>query len=384
MDLPQFQEWLEISKSFSSDVIRDVYKFMNAFPGAEFEDYMKASFRIAEGVDVETVIKRYEKHLFSVGLTDDPDDVEIVRMGDVEDKMIRNLKEGLLKGSTTHIPLIDEAWTWRKSEFTLLTGYNNDGKSLFIRFLCLIKGLSDGWKTACFAPEDYPAESFFDELIHTASGYTTDKTMPGFIGENLFKKVMSQIKDYFIFVNIRPPKCTLQNVLNAFIPLIERDGVDICIIDPLIKITRPPEYVNADAAWAAYVTSVCTDFARRYNVCLILVLHQLTPKIMEGTGTYAKPDKYSIKSGGNLSDSSDNVLFLQRPQAPKDMIDTMVRFGSLKIKKQKLVGIPQEVMFRFSRKTNRYIDERTGEDLFNFDKVIEIPRMKFLFDSNTN
>jgi hypothetical protein len=111
---------------------------------------------------------------------------------------------------------------------------------------------------------------------------------------------------------------------------------------------------------------------------LIMVLHQLTPKIQEN-GKYAKPDKYSIKGGGNYSDSSDNVLFMQRPEAPHDNNDTLVRFGSLKIKKQRLVAIPQEVMFRFNRKTNRYVDESSGLDLFDFDNALNIGRAQFLF-----
>lgn len=374
----QFQDWLEISKSFDSKTIKDIYKFINTFPYSDFEDYIKASKKIAGGANVEDVITRYKKHIQSIGEKEGDDYIEVTHMRDCVDDMIKAMKEGQLKGVTTNIPLIDEAWKWRLSEFTLLTGYNNDGKSLFIRFLGLVKGIVDGWKSAYYAPEDYPAISFFDEMIHTASGYSTDKDMPGYIGEELYRKVFDQIKDYFTFVNIRPPKNTLENVLTSFIPLIEKEGVKICVIDPLIKITRPKEYLHSDALWAAYVTSVCVDFARRYNICLILVLHQLTPVLQEN-GTYRKPDKYSIKSGGNLSDSSDNVLFLQRPEAPRDLINTLVRFGSLKIKKQKLVAVPQEVMFNFNRKTNRYVYENTNDDLFNFDEYLDLPRLKLLF-----
>lgn len=373
----EFSEWLEVSKSFDSKTIKDIYTFINKFPYAEFEDYMKASKKLAEGVDLSLIITRYKKHLKSVGEKEEDDYVEVTRMSDCEEDMVIAMKEGQLKGVTTNIPLIDDAWKWRKGEFSLLTGYNNDGKSLFIRFLCLVKGIVDGWKSACYAPEDYPAVSFFDELVHTASGYSTDRESVGFIGESLYREVYNKIKDFFIFVNIRPPKNTLETILTSFIPLIEMDGVDICIIDPMVKITRPKEYLNNDAAWSAYVTAVCTDFARRYNVCLILVLHQLTPKLQEN-GTYAKPDKYSIKSGGNLSDSSDNVLFLQRPEAPRDLINTLVRFGSLKIKKQKLVAVPQEVMFEFNRKTNRYVYENSRDDLFDFDSHLDIPRMGLL------
>lgn len=378
-NLEEFNDWLEISKNFDSKVIKDIYKFINTFPLESFNVYITASKRLANGADIKEIINSYKRHLMSIGEQEGDEYVEVSRMSDEEmlDRLLTAMHEGQLKGESTRIELIDQAWKWRKSEFTLFTGYNNDGKSLFIRFLCLVKGIVDGWKSAYYAPEDYPDIAFFDELMHTASGYSTDKERTGYIGDDLYKEVYHQIKDYFVFVNIRPPKNTLEAILTAFVPLIEKEGVSICIIDPMVKITRPKEYVNNDAGWSAYVTAVCTDFARRYNICLMLVLHQLTPKVQEN-GTYPKPDKYSIKSGGNLSDSSDNVLFLQRPEAPRDLSDTLVRFGSLKIKKQKLVAIPQEVMFKFNRKTNRYIDEVTENDLFDFDSYLNIPRMGLL------
>jgi len=375
----EFSNWLEISKNFNSQTIKDIYAFIAKFPMADFEDYIKVSKKLSEGSSIEEVIARYQKHIQSIGEKEDDDFIEVAKMTDCLEEMILIMNKGLLKGETTHISIVDECWKWRKGEVSALTGNNNDGKSLLMRTFCLIKGIASSWKTACYAPEDYPASSFFDELIHTASGYSTDKENPEFISEELYRKVYDQIKEYFTFINIRPPKNTLENVLSSFIPLIEKDGVNICIIDPILKVARPKEYLNNDAQWASYLTGVCTDFARKYQICLVLVIHQTTPKIVEGTGVYAKPDKYSIRNGGSISDGLDNVLFLQRPDAPKDLISTTVRFGSLKIKKQKLVGIPQDIMFKFNRRTNRYIDELYEKDLFDFDKHLDIPRLKFKF-----
>lgn len=78
---------------------------------------------------------------------------------------------------------------------------------------------------------------------------------------------------------------------------------------------------------------------------------------------------YSIKGGGTWSDGTDNILSIWRPFYAKDKLSTEVVFASQKIKKQKLVGIPQEFPMRFDRRTNRFIDGKTNEDLFNFDKV---------------
>src|SRR5690606_13437426 len=106
---------------------------------------------------------------------------------------------------------------------------------------------------------------------------------------------------------IRPPKNSLVKILKSFIPLIEEKGVKACVVDPLIKVARPSKYLNADDKYAAYVTTLATDFTRQYNVSLHLVMHQLTPRIQENN-LYPKPTMYNIKGGGTWADGTDNII----------------------------------------------------------------------------
>ncbi len=150
----EFSNWLEISKNFSQKLIQDVYKFMETFPAAEFDTYIKASKQLAKGKPFEELIESYKKHIETHA---EEYTVEVLTIDDCEEEMVDHLVSGDLKGTTTYCPLIDNAWKWRETEFSLFTGNNQDGKSLFMRFLALIKGLQEGWKTAIYAPEDWPA-----------------------------------------------------------------------------------------------------------------------------------------------------------------------------------------------------------------------------------
>jgi hypothetical protein len=95
-------------------------------------------------------------------------------------------------------------------------------------------------------------------------------------------------------------------------------------------------------------------FAVENKISVHLVAHQVTPQKDDG-GRYNKPDVNRIKGGGTFADKSDNVLFVWRPNRALDFSNTAVIFGSQKIKKQKLVGYPQEVEgITYSRKSNRY------------------------------
>ena len=133
-----------------------------------------------------------------------------------------------------------------------------------------------------------------------------------------------------------------------------------------MKFSRTSEAPVRDDLYAGYLTTLLTEFAREFNISLHLVMHQLTPR-KEDNGLYPKPSMYQVKSGGSFADGVDNVLFVWRPNYAKDKLDPSVTVGSLKIKKQKLVGVPQDFNILFDRKTNRYISGN-GKPVFDFDK----------------
>lgn len=291
---------------------------------------------------------------------------QILTMDDCIDDMLYDLRNGKEKGSTTYITDIDKCWKWRKTEFNLVTGYQNEGKSTFLRFLSVIKALEEDWKFLISAPEDFPAKEFFDDIIHTVSGQSTDKDHHNRISEATYKRVFERIRHNFVFYYLKPPDNTIATVLKDWEDLIDLYNIDVGIIDPLIKFARPAG-MDKDDQYAVYTTTLMTDFARRKQISLHLVLHQVTPP-RNPNQVYPRPSAYSIKGGGSFADGSDNVLVVWKPNHALDKTSTEVTFASDKIKKQKLVGLPQDVNFRFNRKTNRFVDFHTGKDLYDFDK----------------
>lgn len=283
--------------------------------------------------------------------------------------MLHSLKHGKVKGSTTHNSLIDQCWTWRPEEFNIWTGYANEGKSLFIKQLAMAKALKSDWKFAFCSPEDYPPEEFFDDMVHTLSGLSTDKDNPAQIKESLYRDIISLMHNHFYFVYIEPPNNTIKGVLEQFRILHESVGLNACIIDPLLKFARPKGFSERDDIYASYIGSIAVDFARQTKTSLHLVMHQLTPKIGDDK-KYPQPSMYAMKGGGSWADGADNVLSVWRPEYATDKTKPDVEFASQKIKKQKLVGLPQKLKIKFDRRSNRYTDFTTNKPLFDFDKWI--------------
>lgn len=380
----ELEEFIDLAKSCTPDVLRLCDEFAFEYPEANFDDYRKVFKALINGYSYEKIVQHYAQEQAEKGRDIARSDLTtVLTMEDCLSEMLHDLKHGKQKGSTTHIELFDQAWTWRLGEFNIWTGYTNEGKSLFLRFLALVKAIMDKWRFAFYAPEDYPATEFFDDLIHMASGRSTDRDHPNCIKEATYLDVYNKIKDYFFFVYLRPPDNTLINILTEFSRLKDEEGISAAIIDPIIKVQRPKEFMNADDKYAGYVTTLATDFARTTNLSLHMVMHQLTPRLQEN-GLYPKPSYYNIKGGGTWVDGTDNVLAIQRPVYARDKLDSEVLFTSQKIKKQKLVGLPQEIAIRFDRKTNRYVDHSTMKDLFDFREKLGVTQLKIraaIFDN---
>lgn len=295
-------------------------------------------------------------------------DVKIIQIKDVEEKMVQNLVSGEERGSTTYFKEFDNAWTWRPKEVNIWSGYANEGKGTFLRQLMMMKYLAEGKTFAMCLPEDMPAEIFYDDLVHTLSGKSTDKSRYGAITPEEHKLCRDRLNDGFRLIHIKAPNNTIPNVLTEVTKLKDK-GIEIfgVMCDPLLKFTRPKEAPERDDLHAAYMMSLTTDWTVETDVSTHFVLHQLTPK-KDSNGLYEKPSMYQIKGGGSWSDGVDNVLYVHRPNYAKDKLDPSVNIGSLKIKRQKLVGIPQDVTdIVFDRKSNRFI-YTNGKSVFDFDK----------------
>lgn len=282
--------------------------------------------------------------------------------------MLDSFHNGKKRGQTTHWEDIDKAWTWRTGEVTIWTGYQNEGKSLFLQSLCLLRAFHDNEKFAFFSPENIPAGDFFDDMIETFVGKSTD---PHFkqnqMSELEYLKSIDFVSNHFFL--IYPSKdFEFETILEKAKYLVRKKGIRHFIIDPYNTVEHKLKPGEREDLYISRFMSELKRFALQNDIGIHLVAHQLTPQ-KDANGRYLRPDLNRIKGGGTFSDKADNVNFVWRPNRALDFSDTEVVFGSQKIKKQKLTGTPQDIIgINFLRKTNRYyINGRSPFD--NLDKI---------------
>lgn len=283
----------------------------------------------------------------------------VITAKSITEKMMHSYHNGKERGTTTHVKRMDAHWTWRPTEVTLWTGYQNEGKSLYVEQLSTLKSHFDGWKHAVFSPENMPAEDWYDNIIEMYIGKSCDKHFDNVMTEKEYLRGIEFVNKHF-FVIYPDEDFKIGRIFDCTKELIEKEGVNNLILDPYNTIDHELNSGEREDLYISRFMSKLKRFAVKNYLPIQLVAHQLTPE-KDNDGRYIKPDVNKIKGGGTFADKADNVNFIWRPDRALDFASTSVIFGSQKIKKQKLVGIPGEVeSINFNRKENRYyVDGRS-------------------------
>jgi twinkle protein len=283
------------------------------------------------------------------------------------DSMMFSFENGQKRGETTYIDDVDKAWKWRKTEVNLWTGYQNEGKSLFLNQLSVLKAYFDGDKFAVFSPENMPMDDFYNDLIEMFIGKTTD---PYYKESQMTKEeyleAMSFVEKHF-FLIYPDFDFKLDTIFGKVKYLVRKKGIDHLIIDPYNTIEHMMNAGEREDLYISRFMAKLKRFAIEQDISVNLVAHQITqrPNKDDG-GRLPKPMLNNIKGGGTFADKADNVLFVWRPNRLIDFRDNEVIFGSQKIKKQKLVARPCDVSgITFNFKENRYY----FNDICAFSKI---------------
>lgn len=280
----------------------------------------------------------------------------IFTLQDSFDSMMYGFENGQKRGESTHIDDVDKAWKWRKTEVNVWSGYQNEGKSLFLNQLSLLKAFMDGDKFAVFSPENMPMDDFYNDLIEMYFGQTTDPYYKDAqISKGQYLEGMSFVDKHF-FLIYPDFDFTLDTILSKVKYLVRKQGIDHLIIDPYNTIEHLMKPNEREDLYISRFMASLKRFAIEQNISIHLVAHQITqrPNKDDG-GRLPKPLLNNIKGGGTFADKADNVLFVWRPNRIVDFRDNEVVFGSQKIKKQKLVARPCDIDgITFEFKENRY------------------------------
>lgn len=312
----------------------------------DFSPYKDAN-EVLVSLGRQELIKRYEN----------ASDARLEGTYDVTDfkkEILNQYHNGLNKGETTHIEELDSIWKWRVGEVNLWTGYQNEGKSTFLKYVSIVKSVFDGDKFAFFDPESIPIADFYNDLIEMYVGKTMDLDQPNYrMTEDELNNAVEFLSNRFFFVY--PEKdLKLDTIFTRFEFLVRKYGVKHVIFDPYNTIEHLAQPNQREDLYISQFMSRLKRFAVDNQISVHLVAHQNTPRIDKTTNDYFKVDGNNVKGGGTFADKCDNLISIQIPYRLTDRTLPNVNVKSHKIKKQKLVARPGEIECYFDWKSSRY------------------------------
>lgn len=279
--------------------------------------------------------------------------------GDIWDEMVSDYHNGDQKGTTTHFPEVDRHFTFYPKDITLVTGIPGDGKGQFIRQLQVNKSKFDGWKWACYVPEDMDAKFYFRDLCEIYSGKPAGKEFSFRMDESEYSEAMEFVREHFFIVEPIPDKETgiiplpTNEWLNERIRFLKlKYGVNAYVKDPWNKIYHNISKFGREDQYLAQELSKEKFFAKGFDAAFYVAHPTKMRKDMDGR--YPCPTPYDISGGAMFYNMFDNCLTVFRPNKFDNPSDKTVEFHSFKIKKQKLVGQLGSTELIYDRFKNRY------------------------------
>lgn len=272
----------------------------------------------------------------------------VVRVEDLAEDVISLYREGLRGGVPTGWNSVDQHYTVRPGELTIVTGIPSHGKSQFLDALAVNLARGHEWAIGICSPENLPVARHLAKLIEQYTGQPFREGPQERLPQGELLPALQWLDDHFVF--LAPEETlTLTALLQTARSLVTRHGIRGLIIDPWNEFdhTRPSGQTETD-----YICASLTQirrFARNHGVHVWLVAHPQKLYRRED-GSYPVPTPYDISGSAHWRNKADNCLTVWRdendPEQPVRVYVQKIRFRE--------VGKIGMIKLQFDRVTGRY------------------------------
>jgi len=263
----------------------------------------------------------------------------IVKPKDLLSEIIKLYQEPSSKGFSTGWDCVDQFFTVRPGEFTVVTGMPSHGKSEWLDALCVNLVQKHNFRIPIFSPENHPLEMHLSKILEKVSkkpfygqGRMTDDEM---------YEALESINKNFAFIKPDENEFTPSQIANQAAPYLDASIVmpRAMIIDPWNEMDH---YRPSGLTETEYVSRVLTElrrFAREFKTHLFLVAHP-TKMHKDANGNYPVPKPYDISGSAHWYNKADNCISVWR-DVINDPYQTQVHIQKVRFKATGKPGVAE-------------------------------------------
>jgi twinkle protein len=281
----------------------------------------------------------------------------IINVSDIFQDIENLYDNGLKGGESTGWKVVDEYYTVRKKEWSLVTGIPSHGKSEFVDALLCNLATNKGWKFGIFSPENQPLARHAAKLIQKIVG------KPFGDGPNLRMERSYVIEGqkwldkYFTFISPPDEKLTVAGILELAEVIIHQKGLDAIVIDPWNEIDHARGRDMTESEYISLSLTLIRRFARKHDVHIFLIAHP-TKLQKDKSGNYPVPTPYDVSGSAHWRNKADCAICVWR--------DVLNESSNVQIHIQKVrfreVGKAGMVQLNYDLVSGRYDEKLNWSD----------------------
>jgi twinkle protein len=278
------------------------------------------------------------------------------RVDDLSIRTSQLYKQGLPRGDPPGWRDLNELYSVKTGQLTVITGYPGSGKSEFLDAMLVNLADKHDWHFAFYSPEGHPTETHVARLLEKR----IDK--PFFEGPTP-RMTLAEMEDgqdwvHEKFAWMNPEYKSYQELL-ATAETFRRPGAKKfgVVLDPwnTLEHKRPRELSETE-----YIGKALTDiinWIRRRDIHLFLVVHPAKMGRDPKTGVRPIPTPYDLAGSANFYNKADSIICIHRDQVTGS---SAVRVFLQKVR-FKYIGHVGEATLFYDRVTGNYRSDPIGD-----------------------
>ncbi len=260
----------------------------------------------------EMLIKHSEARL--IQLIEEAEPVPVAGLFSVTDfeKELSHLYEnGQKGGESTGWHSMDNNYTVRVGELSIVTGIPSHGKSEFIDALMVNLSIKSEWRFAVFSPENYPVQTHIAKLVQKFAGKPFSKNFRDCLTKDELQTATIFLNEHFTFINPPSDELTVDHIISKAKVAVMRYGIKGLCLDPWNEIEHSRQTGKTETEYISECLTKLRRFARSYGVHIWLIAHPT--KLQRGRdGKYPIPTPYDIAGSAHFRNKADNCLCVWR------------------------------------------------------------------------
>ena len=257
------------------------------------------------------------------------------------DAEISHLYEyGFEKGHRTGWPTLDQFYTVRPREMTIVTGIPYSGKSNWLDCLLVNLAKLHGWNFALFSPENLPLEEHMTALVEkyikkpfhmghtermTAEELTAGKK---WVGAH-FSFIMPTSEDDW----------TLEKILEAAGQLCLRKGIRGLLIDPWNELEALCPQGMTETQYISKCLKRINVFKRQRGVHVWIVIHPAKIYPEKNSKEPRVPTLYDCAGSAHWYNKCDNGIVVHRNREHGDTSEVQIRIQKIRFRRIGRIGM---------------------------------------------